>query len=62
MVSEVSIAAMTIMMTATSPGTIMLRLASVSLYQTRDCAVSGSVSRSPCSAMRWPKLAATPSA
>jgi hypothetical protein len=35
MVSEVSMAAMIIMMTATRPGTIMFRLESSSLYQTR---------------------------
>ena len=41
MVSDVSIAAMIIMITATRPGTIMLRLSSSSLYQTRESAWSG---------------------
>ncbi len=41
MVSEVSMAAMIIMITATSPGTIMFRLVSSSLYQTRLSSVTG---------------------
>ena len=41
MVSEVSMAAMIIMITATRPGTIMLRLDSSSLYQTRAATVIG---------------------
>ena len=40
MVSEVSMAAMIIMITATRPGTIMLRLVSSSLYQTATRAVT----------------------
>jgi hypothetical protein len=45
MVSEVSRPAMIIMMTATRPGTIMLRLASSSLYQMRVSALTGRVTR-----------------
>ncbi len=49
MVSAVSMAAMIDMITATSPGTIMLRLSSVSLYQTRDSASTGSTTLRPLS-------------
>ena len=45
MVSEVSIAAMIIMITATSPGTIMLRLVICSLNHTRVRTESGAVAR-----------------
>jgi hypothetical protein len=49
-VSEVSMAATIIMITATSPGTIMSRLSSSSLYQTRDSARGGRASAAPRSA------------
>ena len=49
MVSDVSIAAMIIMITATSPGTIMFRLTSSSLYHTRLSSCTGAASRAPAS-------------
>jgi len=51
-VREVSMAAMIIMITATRPGTIMFRLESSSLYQTRLSARIAGRNRAPAKATR----------